>query len=64
MQRTPLLHVCQGALREVAVHLAGCDVDRDPVLALQRVEVQGCMVTVVNGDHDSEEAAFLRHGAV
>ena len=52
------------ALRKIAVDLPGCDAYGHLVLAVKGMEVRWCMVAVVHGDHDSEEATDLWHVAV
>jgi hypothetical protein len=54
----------QCTLRKVAVHQTGFDVDRGFVLAIQSMEVRWCMIAVVHGDHNPEEAADFRLASV
>ena len=51
----------QCPLWELAVYLAGRDLDRDFKVAIDGVEVRRRVVAVVHRDHDSKEAAYLRH---
>jgi hypothetical protein len=53
--------MCQGSQGEAAVDVAGIDPDGDLVVAINGMEVRGCMVAVVHRDHDSEEAADFGH---
>ena len=62
MESISLQDVPLSASREAAGHLPIGDADRYLVLAVECVEMGGLMILVEHGDHDTQEAAELRHG--
>ena len=64
MQLIPFQNVRQGTSRKLSSYHALLDSNRDFGLAVESVEVRRLVVPVEHGDHDSKEAANLRHGYI
>ena len=61
MQLAPLMDVRQGATRQAAIHPTSLDLDRYLKVAIDRMEMCWTVLTVIHGDHDTEEPTKLGH---
>jgi len=57
----PFKHEPQSSCREFAVNGTRFHLDRDFVLAVNRVKMRESMLAVKYADHDTEESRNLRH---
>jgi hypothetical protein len=64
MEVIPLQNVGLGSTGKPAVDLSVCEPDGDLVLSIERMEVRGIVFSVEHRNHDSEEAAKLRHPSI
>lgn len=64
MEVIPLQNVALRSTGEPAADLSVCEPNRDLELSIERMEVRGIVILVEHRNHDSEEAAKLRHPSI